>query len=171
MEPLFKSTNTITEKRAREMYRNISFRYHIFYLIMFLIGIFYNVYWTYYTYEINAVYIGFLILVIIGYFIRPYTYANSRTREYNKLFNSYETWETIFYDDYFIDKSIHSKEELNIEYSRISSVKQTENYYIFSITNSKTKIFVSNKIENLQEQIEFKNFINNKMKNSKAKIK
>ena len=64
-----------------------------------------------------------------------------------------------------------AKEELNIEYSRISSVKQTENYYIFSITNSKTKIFVSNKIENLQEQIEFKNFINNKMKNSKAKIK
>ncbi len=171
MEPLFKSTNTITEKKAREHYRNISLRYHIFYLIMFLIALFYNIYWAYYTYEINLIYIGLLIFVIIGYIIRPYTYARSRIREYNKLFNSYETWETIFYDDYFIDKSIHSKEELIIEYTRISSVKQTENYYIFSIINSKTKIFVSNKIENLQEQIEFKNFINNKMINSKGKIK
>ncbi len=171
MEPLFKSTNTITEKRAREHYRNVSLRYHIFYLIMLLFALFYNIYWAYYTYEINLIYIGFLIFVIIGYITRPYTYAKARIREYNNLFNSFEIWETFFYEDFFIDKSLLSKEEFRIEYKRIVSVKQTKNYYIFLIRNSKTKIFVCNNIESLQEQIEFKNFINSKMINSKKKIK
>lgn len=171
MEALFKSTNKITEKRAREIYRNVSLKYHIFYLILLLISIFYNIYWTYYTYEINLIYIGLLIFVIIGYIIRPYTYAKARIREYNSLFNSHEIWETLFYEDCFIDKNIQTKEELKIEYERIASVIKTNNYYIFLIRNSKTKIFVSNNIENLQEQNEFKTFINNKMVNSKKKLK
>lgn len=171
MEPLFKSTNTITEKRAREIYRNISLKYHIFYLILLLIPIYYNIYWTYYTYEINLVYIGLLLFVIMGYIIRPYTYAKTRIREYNRLFNSDEIWETLFYEDCFVDKDIHSKEELRIEYERITSVRKTKNYYIFLIKNSKTKIFVNNNIENIQDQIEFKNFINSRMINSKKKIK
>ncbi|MBR5233662.1 MAG: hypothetical protein IKW03_05595 [Clostridia bacterium] len=170
MEPLFKCTNSITEKRAREIYRNISLRYHIFYLIMFLIAVSYNIYWTYYTYEISLIYVGLLIFVVIGYIIRPYTYARARIREYNRLFCSHEIWETYFYEDCFIDKNIQSKEELKIEYERIASVKKTKNYYVFSIRNSKTKFFVSNSIESLQEQTEFINFINNKMVNSKNKI-
>ncbi len=171
MNPLFKCTNTISEINEREIYRNISLRYHIFYLILFLIAISYNIYWTYYTNEISLIYAGLLIIIVIGYIIRPYTYAKSRIREYNRLFYSDEIWETYFYEDCFVDKNIQSKEELRIEYEQIKSVKKTNNYYVFSITNSKTKIFVSNNIESLQEQVEFINFINNKMVNSRNKIK
>lgn len=171
MEPLFKATRIMTEKYARELFRNTNFIYHFFNISMLLIAVFYNIYWAYWDYSINIIYIILFILAITSYISRPYTVARKRIKEYKAIYNATETDVYMFYDDFFITKDINSKSEIKIEYVNITSVKTTKNFYIFSIKNSKTKISLPKALDDESKKEEFINFINDKTINSKRKIK
>lgn len=171
MDALFNSTRIMTEKYARELFRNTNYVYHFFYISMLLITIFYNIYWAYFDYSINIAYIILFIFTIIAYIIRPYTVARKRIKEYNAIYNATETDVTMFYDDFFISRDVNSKSEIKIEYINITSVKTTKSFYIFSIKNSKTKIAISKTLDDESKNQEFIDFINSKIVNSKRKIK
>ena len=171
MDALFNSTRIMTEKYARELFRNTNYVYHFFYISMLLITIFYNIYWAYWDYSINIIYIILFILAIISYISRPYTVARKRIKEYNAIYNATETDVNMFYNDFFISKDINSKSEIKIEYMNITSVKTTKSFYIFSIKNIKTKIAIPKTLDDESKNQEFIDFINSKIVNSKRKIK
>ncbi len=171
MEPLFRNINIKSEDKCREIYRNVFTSYHVFYGILILFAVAYNIYWIWWYYSINIILLIYAVLTIIVYFTRPYSYAKKRVKNYISLYNNAETDEVLFYEDCFIDKDIYSKSETRIEYEKISSVKTTKNFYIFSIKGNKIKFTIGKDIENLTENTDFVQFINSRLINSKNKIK
>lgn len=171
MEPLFKITRIMTEKLAREIFRNTSYIYHLYYIAMILVDVFYNLYFAYWYYEINIALIILLLFIIASYIGRPYTVGRKRIKEYNALYNATETDESLFYNDFFITKDVNSKCETKVEYTKVTSVRATKNFYIFSLKNSKTKIVIPKTPDDKTKNEEFINFINCKIANSKRKIK
>ncbi len=171
MEPLYRNIDVKTEEKCREICRYAFPSYHIFYGIMFLFAIAYNIYWIWWYYSINIILLIYSVLTIIAYITRPYSNAKKRVKNYTSLYNNIETDEVLFYEDCFIDKDIYSKSETRIEYERITSVITTKNYYIFSIKDSKSKFTIGKDIECLTENTDFTQFINSRLINSKNKIK
>ena len=171
MEPLFGTTRVMTEKYAREIFRNTSCIYHLFYLLFMLFSLSYVIYWVYWYYEINVTFLMLFMFELIAYICRPYTVGRNRIKEYNTLYNAPETDEYLFYEEFFVNKDLYSKSEIKVEYSKISSVKTTKNFYIFSIKDSKTKIALLKNADDDSQKPEFIEFINGKIVNSKRKIK
>ncbi len=171
MEPLFRNINIKSEEKCREIYRNVYPSYHIVHLTFIIFSLALIIYWIYFYYSINLILAVYLLYVIASYIIRPFSYAKKRIKYYNSLYKNPETDEVLFYNDFFIDKDIYSKSETKIEYERITSVKTTKHYYIFSIKDCKSKFTIGKEIENLTDNNDFIAFINNKLFNSKKKIK
>lgn len=171
MEPLFKTTRVMTEKYAREIFRNTSFMYHFFYFSVFIVVLWYIIYWAYWYYEINAIMFILFLLEIIAYIARPYTVGKNRIKEYKALHNETETDEYLFFDEYILTRDIYSKSELNVDYKNITSVRSSKNFYYFSIKNSKTKLVVPKNTNDETKTEEFIDFINGKIIYSKNKLK
>ena len=102
MEPLFKSTRIMSEKLAREIFRNTNYIYHLFNISMLIIAISYNIYYAYLFYGINIMLIVMIPLSIASYISRPYTIGRRRVKEYSALHNETETDEYLFFDNFFI---------------------------------------------------------------------
>ena len=171
MEPLFKSTRVMTEKLAREIFRNTNYIYHLFNISMLIIAVYYNIYYACYYYGINIMLFAMIPLAIASYISRPYTIGRHRVKEYTALHNETETDEYLFFDDFFITRDIYSKSELTISYTSVTNVRASKNFYYFSIKNSKSKIVVPKKTDDETKTEEFIHFINSKITNSKNKIR
>ena len=171
MEPLFKSTRIMSEKLAREIFRNTNYIYHLFNISMLIIAISYNIYYAYLFYGINIMLIVMIPLAIASYISRPYTIGRRRVKEYSALHNETETDEYLFFDNFFITRDIYSKSELTIAYTNITHVRASKNFYYFSVKNSKSKIVIPKKTDDEAKTEEFIHFINSKITNSKNKIR
>lgn len=171
MEPLFRNIDVKTDSKYREICRNAFLAYHIVYLLFFCLGMAYNIYWLWYDYSINPLMLGYVIITVVAYITRPYSYAKKRYKSYNALYHQPETDEVLFYDEFFIDKDVYSKSETKISYESVTSVKISKSYYIFSVKDTTAKFTIGKDIESLADRTDFTEFINSKLVNSKRKIK
>ena len=178
MDTIFEAKRIMTKQLALELARNKEpLSVYIYFTLMFLTPIvrilYYIIYDSYYYGYASIDIIGIiLLLIIIAYYIyRPHSIANSRIKRYQELYKATETDHYYFYEDVFRCVDENAKDELTLEYTRISDVKCTKNAYILKLSDSKSLIELPKNDFTKGTSADFITFFNSRIINSKRKIK
>ncbi len=172
MEPIF--INKL--KHSKEIYIEINKTYSktsrlIISLLILTVYLALALFFYFYYYEIiTAVLLGIIGIVFSFYpTARIYIFAKRREKQFIELYDTVPECETVFYDEYLFSVGITSKEELNINYTKIKKVKQSKNLYLLILGNKIVVMVDKNRFEKGTCE-EFEEFIKKKAVNAKIRL-
>lgn len=170
MEPIF--INKL--KHSKEIYIEINKTYSKtsrLIISLLILTVYLALALFFYYYEIiTAVLLGIIGIVFSFYpTARIYIFAKRREKQFIELYDTVPECETVFYDEYLFSVGITSKEELNINYTKIKKVKQSKNLYLLILGNKIVVMVDKNRFEKGTCE-EFEEFIKNKAVNAKIRL-
>lgn len=171
MEPIFSNSCVFSEAVLEEMNKTMmSKAYKIYctsFMIIFLLAsvISFKVRQN----VIGVIFIICFLLIFFVFFTKPKIEARKAYANYKKLYGHDVEIRTFFYDDTIVGKNLQSNQSVQVSYSDVTDVYESDNLYVIRLhKNIALTIFKNGFISD--DSTEFKEFIKSKCSNAKVNL-